>query len=347
MIARYSPDPNDITASGGRQTDLHQEARAARHAKFGRSVFVRGVIEVSNYCRENCAYCGMRRDNTSLPRYRAEPDRLLEALLPVLPSFITDLNLQAGEDPVAVRSVVLPLLKALRRETRLGLSLCLGTLAPDLYQELMDAGARIYIMKFETGIEADYARVLAPGTLPERINHIRMLAGSGWNVTSGFIAGLPGQGIESLLTSLELCRNLPLKGCSVSPFIPGGQTPLAEAPPASLEQTLNCMAMLRCMRPDWTIPAVSALHLTGEDGYRRGLRAGANLITLNLTPDQYRGEYVIYKKDRFIMTAERALAAMESEGLEPSRQSLESYYEGTPPQSREQAVQTSGTSTAV
>ena len=343
MIARYSPDPNDITASGGRQTDLHQKARAASHEKFGGRVFVRGVLEVSNYCRENCAYCGMRRDNTALPRYRAEPERIAESLLPAIPEFVTDLNIQAGEDPVAIRNVVLPLLKTLRRETRLGLSLCLGTLTPDLYRELMDSGARIYIMKFETSSEAEYARVLAPGSLPERLGHIRMLAKSGWSVTSGFIAGLPGQTRDSLLASLELCQTLPLKGCSVSPFIPGGQTPLAQSPPANLEQTLNCMAMLRCMRPEWTVPAVSALHLTGTDGYRRGLRAGANLITLNLTPDQYRGEYVIYKKDRFIMTAECALKAMELEGLEPSRQSLEAYYESLPLQAQAPVVPSPGT----
>ncbi|MGA2543009.1 MAG: radical SAM protein [Verrucomicrobiota bacterium] len=333
----------DLDARGSRQTALHESAAGATRAGFGRNVFVRAVVEVSNFCRENCAYCGMRRDNRTLHRYRARQEQIAELLLHHLPATVTDINIQSGEDPVAVREVVLPLLETLQRETSLGVSLCLGTLTPEVYDELQRAGASIYIMKFEAGDAARYDAVHAPGTLSERLRNIRLLAEGGWFVSSGFIVGLPGQSLRDLRADLELARSLPLHGCSVSPFIPGEDTPLGKAPAAKADWTFNSMAALRLMRPDWVIPAVSALNLVEGDGYRRGLRAGANLVTINMTPDGMRDDYIIYKRDRFIMTEARVLAAIEAEGLTPSRQGLADYYRKgmASPATRERASVTS------
>ena len=308
---------------------MHERAAGVTRERFGRAVFVRAVVEVSNFCRENCAYCGMRRDNRSLKRFRARHEQLAEMLLQHRPASVTDINLQAGEDPVAVREIVLPLIQTLRRETSLGISVCLGTFTPELYAELQSAGASIYIIKFEIGNAARYEKFAAPGTFAERLRHIRLLAENGWNVSSGFIAGLPGQTVDDLLENFEVARSLPLSGCSVSPFIPGNETPLAAAPPAGSPWTLNSIAALRLMRPDWIIPAVSALNLMEHDGYRHGLRAGANLVTINLTPDNVRGDYVIYKRDRFIMTEERVLNAITAEGLKPSARGLADFYQNS------------------
>jgi len=324
--SEFNLNETDLTCSNSKQAALHEAAAAATRNSFGRNVFVRAVVEVSNFCRENCTYCGMRRDNRALHRYRAQHEQIAELILQHRPESVTDLNIQCGEDPVAVREVVLPLLETLRRETSLGISVCLGTLTAELYDSLRQAGASIYIMKFEAGDARRYENVEAPGTLAERLRHIRMLAARGWFVSSGFIVGLPGQTPRELAESLELARSLPLHGCSVSPFIPGDETPLVKEAAASPDWTLNAIAAMRLMQPQWIIPAVSALNLVDEDGYRRGLRAGANLVTINLTPDGMRGDYIIYKRDRFIMTEERVLAAVEAEGLVASRQGLAEYY---------------------
>ena len=323
---RYVPNELDLTFNGSHQAALHERARTATRERFGRNVFVRAVVVVSNFCRENCAYCGMRRDNRTLTRYRAKHEQLAELLLDHRPSSVTDVNIQAGEDPVAVREVVLPLIRTLQRETRLGISVCLGTLTPELYGELHAAGAGIYIMKFEVSDATSYEMLEAPGTLNERLKNIRHLAQTGWKVSSGFIGGLPGQTAGDLVNNLRLASELPLHGCSVSPFVPGEDTPLAGFPPSDADWTLNAMAALRLMRPDWVIPAVSALNLAAEDGYRRGLHAGANLTTINLTPAELREDYVIYKRERFIMTEERVLNAIAAEGLTPSRLSLAEFY---------------------
>jgi len=168
----------------------------------------------------------------------------------------------------------------------------------------------------------------SPGTQKERLEHIRHLAANGWRVSSGFITGLPGETEEQSLANFRLANELPLAGCSVSPFIPGDETPLAGAPTADINRTLNCMAALRLMRPDWVIPAVSALNMAEPGaGYRRGLRTGANLVTINLTPAEFRDDYLLYKRDRFIMTEERILSAVTAEGLTPSTQSLADFYQ--------------------
>src|SRR5262249_31796102 len=145
----------------------------------------------------------------------------------------------------------------------------------------------------------------------------------GWYVSSGFIAGLPGDSDEDLLANFVVAKELPLDGCSVSPFIPGDETPLAQASMGDIELTLNCMAALRLMRPDWVIPSVSALNLGQPgSGYSRGLRTGANLVTINMTPTEFRGDYLLYTRQRFIMTEEKILGAIAAEGLEVSTLSL-------------------------
>jgi biotin synthase len=302
----------------GRQ-ELRTKARALRDSVFGNRVFVRGVLEVSNYCRQNCHYCAMRRDNRDLKRYRLVADELLELLLHHAPASITDIDIQAGEDPVVVREVVTPLVREICRHTNLGVTLCLGTLSPREYDALRECGADYYVLKLETGDAGHYASLRAPGTLSQRIEAIRHLASTGWKVSSGFIVGLPGQTGEEVLRTLELLTTLPLAGCSVSPFISGPQTPLANEPNGSIELTLDCVAWMRRAVAHWIIPAVSAMGLVSDDGYVRALESGANLATINLTPPGPRSDYPIYRRNRTIMDEERVMAAIERAGCLPSR----------------------------
>lgn len=298
---------------------LHEHARIVRDDVFGRRVFVRGVVEVSSYCRQNCHYCAMRRDNGMLDRYRLTADDLAELIIHHRPAAITDIDIQAGEDPVAVRDVVLPLVRELRRQTNLGITLCLGTLSPFEYDELHKAGGDYYVIKLETGDAAHYEQVGSPGTLAKRVNAIRHLASTGWNVSSGFIVGLPGQTLKHVEQTLELLAGLPLAGCSVSPFVAGNQTPFAHDDCGDIDLTLDCVARMRMRSPNWLIPAVSAMQSVAEDGYVRAFNAGANLATINLTPRAAQANYPIYKSDRVIMDEARVLAAIAAAGCEVSQ----------------------------
>ena len=320
-----------LNGMDGTQRALHDQARETRDATFGRRVFVRGVVEVSNHCRQNCHYCAMRRDNRELARYRLAPDKLAELIIHRRPESITDIDIQAGEDPVAVREVVLPLVRALRKHTELGLMLCLGTLTPREYDELRDAGANFYILKIETGDPAHYESIEAPGTLAKRVEAVRYLASTGWKVSSGLIVGLPGQKSEYIVRTLELLTELPLAGSSVSPFVSGTHTPFATAPNGNIDLTLNCLAWMRLAMPQWIIPAVSAMKLVSADGYVRAFNAGANLATINLTPRDVRADYPIYKQDRIIMDEELVLSAIKQAGCEVSNTGVTEYLRHVTP----------------
>ena len=313
------------------QQAFHARAAATRDAVFGRQVFIRGVVEVSNYCRQNCHYCAMRRDNHELTRYRLTADDVASRIIHHRPRSITDIDIQAGEDPVAIREVVLPLIHELRQCTDLGITLCLGTLTPRQYDELREAGGDYYVLKIETGNARHYRLLEGPGTLAKRVDAIRYLARTSWKVSSGLIIGLPGQTEEHILQSLQLLAELPLAGSSVSPFVAGEQTPLEDEPNGSIESTLDCVAWMRLAAPHWIIPAVSAMKLVSENGYVRAFQAGANLATINLTPRAVRADYPIYTRDRVIMDEERVLSAIEQAGCRPSPVGVSDYLRNATP----------------
>src|SRR5258705_5591378 len=144
------PTAELLHSTGEAQTAMHERAAQVTRSRFGQNVFVRAVVEISNFCRENCLYCGMRRSNRGLNRFRAKQEQLADLLIHHRPQSVTDVNIQAGEDPVAVREVAIPLIPTLRKETNIGVSVCLRSLSPNLYAELKEAGASPYNIKFET-----------------------------------------------------------------------------------------------------------------------------------------------------------------------------------------------------
>ena len=222
-------------------------------------------------------------------------------------------------------------IEEIAQEKRLGISVCLGTVDHRLYDELRQAGARGYIIKLETGDPEQYRLLQCPGTIERRLEAIRYLVRTGWCVSSGLIHGLPNQTLDQLIATLDLLRSLTLRGCSVSPFIPGEGTPLFSQKRADLDQTLNAVAVLRLSSPRWIVPAVSALNLCDSSGYVRALRAGANLATINLTPSEWRGDYQLYRRKRWIMTEERVLQAIEQAGCQPSPESWIAASSSFPP----------------
>ena len=242
-----------------------------------------------------------------------------------LPAMVTDLNLQAGEDPKVIDEIVIPIVRYIRAHTKLGVSLSLGTLAASQYEALRDAGAFYYIIKLETGDSVHYRELHAPGTYEERLETIRLLANSGWKVSSGMIMGLPGQSLKMITQTIQILVGLPLAGVSVSPFIPGEETPFANEKLPEIESILNALAILRLTSPERIIPAVSAMSLFGKGSYVNALRSGANLVTMNLTPAKERNDYLLYKRGRYIMGQEQIQRVLDEAELEASQLSMSDF----------------------
>jgi biotin synthase len=325
---------DQIRSRGEAATLLRERAGTCRDTVFGRRVFVRAVIELSNFCRQNCNYCGIRRDNRQLERRDLPLDLLRKIVLEDLPASVTDINLQAGENPRVIETA-LTLIREIRQQTRLGISLGLGTLEQAHYDALREAGASFYVLKVETGDPQHYREVQAPGDLARRVEAIRYLAQTGWHVSSGLIYGLPGQTPETLTTTFRLLETLPLAGTSVSPYIPGEETPFQGDPSADIQDTLNCVASLRLAFPQRIIPAVSAMRLLKKSAYAEALRAGANLVTINLTPDEWTNGYPIYSQNRTVIKETMALESIAEAGLTPSQQGITDFLNAHRPHSSE------------
>jgi biotin synthase len=305
-----------ITAEGSAQRQLHAQAAAIRDRVFERSVVVRGVIELTNLCRVNCDYCPMRLDNTrqNTP-YILDRDAILSAAREVRDAGVNVLVFQGGEIPQTTR-VLLDVLPAVRQlfDDRVEVLLGLGVKNEAEYRALKERGADTYILKHETA-DAVLHRRIRQEDLEVRLTAIRTLLTLGYRVGSGCIVGLPGQSLESLADDILLADSLGVHMCSASPFVPTADTPMANAAPGSVSRTLNMIATMRIVNPEWLIPTVSALEQQTAGGQGAGLRAGANVMTVNFTPTDKRQHYLIYGGARHIVGTDHVRRQLDMAGL--------------------------------
>ena len=302
-----------LQATGHAQTELFALARKARDRYYGNGCFIRGVIEITNECAVNCDYCEMQKKNKVLERYALTEEEILVAATCAGEYGIQTLFLQSGQVPkaAALAEIVLPSIKAANQSA----ILCLGNHSDDWYKRLRQAGADGYILKIETA-DPQRHNQLRHDPLDKRLHCLSSLRRHGYHVGTGIICGLPGETTESLIDDLQFVGQQQWSMCSVSPFIPPVEAPLKGEPPCSLDAALNVLAVMRLLQPSAMIPTVSAMEILEKDaGQVRGLLAGANVITVNLTPAHRRSQYRLYRKDRLTIDLPQAEQAIQKAGL--------------------------------
>jgi len=305
-----------LLATGSEQTQLFDTASAIRDEHFGKKVLVRAVVEFSNFCHGNCLYCGMRHENNSLQRYRLSFDEIRQQATEARQLGIGTLFLQSGEDFEYPLDDLCGAIRWVTSENDQTVILCIGRRGRRDYERLLAAGATKFIMKYETSNPLLFARMKPGLTLQNRLKHLGWLREVGFKIGSGFIIGLPGQMIEDVARDVLLLRELTVDMASVSPFIPNDQSPLGSHMPGDLNLTLNAIAAMRIVAPGALIPTVSALQRLKPDGQELGFKAGANVITINMTPPGYRDRYILYDSARKLVTWNSAMRAMERAGLQ-------------------------------
>lgn len=296
------------------QKELFTQARRLREVYFGDVAIVRGVIEVTDVCRVNCDYCPMRKSNKN-SRYLMSPDEIVEASKPIKDARLKVVFLQGGEVPKTTQIVgeAIPKIRDLFHDD-VEILLCLGDKTREEYEFLKRQGADSYILKHETNDQELHYR-MRHVTLDSRLKCLNDLLDLGYRVGTGTIVGLPGQTLESLADDILLPKKYGAHMTSCSPFIPAKDTPLETYQPGSIETTLNTLALMRLVNPNALIPTVSAIEKLENDGQVRGLNAGANVITINFTPERERRIYRIYGKDRFIVSLDHTIKTLEKAGL--------------------------------
>jgi biotin synthase len=295
-----------------RLEELWRQADATRRQHVGDAVHLRGLVEFSNVCVRQCAYCGLRAGNRALTRYRMSAAEILECARQAVEFGYGTVVLQSGEDPDCTAAWLAEVVSAIKRETPLAVTLSVGERALADLARWRAAGADRYLIRFETSNRGLYERIhpALPGVISDRFAILRQLRELGYEVGSGVLVGIPGQTYADLAEDIAWFQRLDLDMIGVGPYIPHPQTPLGrqvqagetvahvdadEQPPASELMTYKMVALTRLACPRANIPSTTALAtLNKTSGRELGLARGANIVMPNLTPVQYRAYYEIY-----------------------------------------------------
>ena len=289
-----------LSAPSGQDIEsLYSASDRVRAQWVGQQVHLRGLVEFANVCRCNCLYCGLRRDNRGVHRYRMSDREILDSARFAHRNGYGTVVLQSGEDPELDVARIARLTGSIKSELGLAVTFSLGELAEKDYAALKDAGADRYLLKHET-TNRDLFRWLKPDSgFDSRLGCLLVLRKLGYQIGSGCMVGLPGQSFEDLARDLLLLQELDIDMAGIGPFIPADGTPLYKDKktwPADLrvETTLRMIALLRLMCPCAMIPVTTATITLDPEARRKGLQAGANVIMPNVGGVSYRAHYSIY-----------------------------------------------------
>jgi biotin synthase len=303
---------------------LFQAADMVRRQTLGEEVHFRGIIEFSNHCMKNCLYCGLRRDNRALSRYRMKPEEIIEGARETARLGCRTLVLQSGEDSYYSADMMGELIVRIKEELDLAITLSLGDRTKEDYELLKEAGADRYLLKLETSDPELFSR-LRPGTcLEERRQRQVWLKETGLQLGSGNMVGLPCQNLETLAGDIIQMRDMEVEMAGIGPFIPNKQTPLAEAHGGRLELSMKTLAAARLAMPGTHLPTTTSIASIHPQGRVKALQCGANVIMPNMTPRQYRESYMIYPgklglQDTPEESYKRAVKAVNEAGRTVSR----------------------------
>lgn len=300
---------------------LYQTANRIRQKVHKNSSCVHGIIEFSNNCKNDCAYCGIRRDNHSLERYRMNADEIVEVVTSAADRLgFRAFVLQSGEDSYYTTERLTQIIRRIREHCGAFLILSIGERDKGSYQELYDAGARGVLIRFETSNPNLYGKLHNTLRYEDRIETLKRVRDIGYIIATGSLIGLPGQREEDLLDDILLARSLETEMYSFGPLIAHPATPLAFTPPVDLDRVLKMIALTRLITHDGNALVTSALEtLFGKDGVRQALMAGGNSMMINLTPARYRRLYSIYpREDRVENRISETVSLLHSLGRAPT-----------------------------
>ncbi len=285
---------------------LSQEAVRLRKLYYGDKVFTRGLIEFTNYCKNNCYYCGIRCQNPHAKRYRLSREEILDCCENGYGLGFRTFVLQGGEDPFFTDEKVTEIIREIKtRYPDCALTLSIGERSFESYRRFREAGADRYLLRHETADEAHYRKLHPENlTLANRKRCLRDLKALGYQVGAGFMVGSPGQTSAELAEDLCFLEELQPEMVGIGPFIPHHETPFAEEEAGSVDLTLFLLSVIRILLPKVLLPATTALGTLDPRGREKGLLAGANVVMPNLSPVKNRKQYDLY--DNKICTGEEA-----------------------------------------
>ncbi|MDR1748679.1 MAG: [FeFe] hydrogenase H-cluster radical SAM maturase HydE [Spirochaetaceae bacterium] len=293
---RQLPDWNSVSSTTVIQHELFRKAEEQRNAFFGRQVYIRGLLEISSYCRRDCYYCGLRRSNQKAKRYRLKEEDILSCCSAAYEMGIRTFVLQGGEDPDLTEMLICRIAGNIKnRYPDTALTLSLGEWPRSTLLAFYNAGADRYLLRHESASQEHYC-VLHPHAqrLENRKRCLSDLMDIGFQTGAGFMTGSPGQGPEELAEDLLFIKELHPHMAGIGPFIPHRDTPFKDEPPGDIRTVLIMLSLTRLMLPDILLPSTTALGSIHPAGQLLGLAAGANVVMPNISPNETREQYELY-----------------------------------------------------
>lgn len=272
---------------------LFKAADEVREKHLGNYVHLRGLIEFTNICKRNCMYCGLRRDNKNLKRYRLSEDEILAFAKKAVDYGYKTLVLQGGEDDYFTKERMVHIVKEIKK-LGVALTLSLGEKTYEEYKAFKEAGADRYLIRIETTDKKLYEDMDPGMSFENRLNCLENLGNLGYEVGSGILVGLPGQTLESIAKDILFFKKINADMIGIGPFIPNEDTPLKDAHGGNLTLSLKAMALTRLILPDINIPATTAMESLAPNGRVIALQSGANVVMPNVTEGEYRKLYALY-----------------------------------------------------
>lgn len=287
LIAARSPEDCETAASLARKTALRE---------FGRKVYFRGLIEFTNYCRNDCLYCGIRRSNRAASRYRLSEEEILLCCRWGYEQGLRTFVLQGGEDPYFTDERVVSIVRAVKAAyPNCAVTLSIGEKPYESYARFREAGADRYLLRHETASPAHYGKLHPPEmSFENRVRCLHDLIALGFQTGCGMMVGAPFQTPENLAEDLLFMQELKPQMIGMGPFLPHKDTPFRDEPAGTAEDTLFLLSIVRLMHPRVLLPATTALGTLLPGGRERGILAGANVVMPNISPDEARARYQLY-----------------------------------------------------
>lgn len=286
--------------------ELRERADAVRRTIYGNQIYMRGLIEFTNYCRNDCYYCGIRCSNQKADRYRLSAEQILDCCKAGYELGFRTFVLQGGEDPYDTDERLCAVIRSIKEAfPECAITMSVGERSRESYQAMYEAGADRYLLRHETADEVHYGKLHPKNlTLKHRKQCLVTLKEIGYQVGCGFMVGSPYQTVDTLYEDLLLIKELQPHMVGIGPFIPHKDTPFHEQQAGTLDQTLRLLSVIRLIHPHVLLPATTALGTIHPKGREKGILAGANVVMPNLSPTNVRAKYLLY--DNKICTGDEA-----------------------------------------
>ncbi|TJX68135.1 [FeFe] hydrogenase H-cluster radical SAM maturase HydE [Soehngenia saccharolytica] len=300
-------------------TDIKEKAKELNQKIYGNKIYIRALLEFSNYCRKNCMYCGLRKDNENVDRFRLDKNQIVDSIGKAYDFGYRSFVMQSGEDEYYTKDILSDIIFTLKEKFEgIAITLSIGERKFEEYEAFKKAGADRFLLRHETANEKQYEKLHPGMSFEERVRCLHDLKSLGYQVGAGFLVGLPKTSSQIMVENLRFLKELQPHMVGIGPLIIHNDTPLKNFSNGSVEDTFFYLAITRLLLPKAMLPVTTAVNTLDKNGLERGIHSGGNVLMLNLSPQEVKQKYELYKnrETKSVYDLDKVAERLENLGYE-------------------------------